>query len=41
MAQIAIEDTIKPDAAGLIAQLKKAGIIPVLISGDKKAVAHL
>jgi Cu+-exporting ATPase len=37
MAQIAIDDTIKPDAAGLIAQLKKTGIIPVLISGDKKS----
>ncbi|MES2265936.1 MAG: cation-translocating P-type ATPase [Bacteroidota bacterium] len=36
MAQIAVDDTIKPDAAGLIAQLKKDGIIPVLVSGDKK-----
>jgi Cu+-exporting ATPase len=35
VAQIAIEDTIKPDAASLIAQLKKAGIKPVLLSGDK------
>ncbi|MGY4536644.1 Cu+-exporting ATPase [Mucilaginibacter sp. UYNi724] len=36
MAQIAVDDTLKPDAAGLIAQLKKDGITPVLVSGDKK-----
>ncbi|MET3980053.1 Cu+-exporting ATPase [Mucilaginibacter sp. UYP25] len=36
MAQIAVDDTIKPDAASLIAQLKKDGITPVLVSGDKK-----
>lgn len=36
MAQIAIEDEIKPDAATLIAQLKKMNIIPVLLSGDKQ-----
>jgi len=35
MAQIAVDDTIKPNAASLITQLKKAGIIPVLVSGDK------
>lgn len=35
MAQIAVDDTIKPNAASLIAQLKKAGIVPVLVSGDK------
>lgn len=35
MAQIAVDDTIKPNAANLIAQLKKAGIVPVLVSGDK------
>jgi Cu+-exporting ATPase len=35
MAQIAVDDTIKPNAASLIAQLKKAGITPVLVSGDK------
>jgi len=35
MAQIAIEDEIKPEAAILIAQLKKMNIIPVLLSGDK------
>ncbi len=35
MAQIAVDDTIKPNAAALIAQLKKAGIVPVLVSGDK------
>jgi len=35
LAQIAIDDEIKPDAATLIAQLKKMNIIPVLLSGDK------
>jgi len=37
LAQIAIEDEIKPDAATLIAQLKKMGIVPVLLSGDKNS----
>lgn len=37
MAQIAVDDTIKTDAAGLISQLKKDGIVPVLVSGDKKS----
>lgn len=36
LAQIAIDDEIKPDAAALIAQLKKMNIVPVLLSGDKK-----
>jgi len=35
LAQIAIDDTIKPEAAALIAQLKNMGIKPVLLSGDK------
>jgi len=35
LAQIAIEDEIKPEAASLIAQLKKMDVIPVLLSGDK------
>ena len=35
LAQIAIEDEIKPEAAALIAQLKRMDIIPVLLSGDK------
>ncbi|MDP9048968.1 MAG: cadmium-translocating P-type ATPase, partial [Bacteroidota bacterium] len=35
LAQIAIEDEIKPEATDLIAQLKKMNIIPVLLSGDK------
>jgi Cu+-exporting ATPase len=37
LAQIAIDDEIKPDAAALIAQLKKMDITPVLLSGDKKS----
>jgi len=36
LAQIAIDDTIKPEAATLIVELKKMGIIPVLLSGDRK-----
>ncbi|MHB8209448.1 heavy metal translocating P-type ATPase, partial [Mucilaginibacter sp.] len=36
LAQIAIDDEIKPDASTLIAQLKALGIVPVLLSGDKK-----
>ena len=35
LAEIAIDDTIKPEAAALINQLKKLGITPVLLSGDK------
>jgi len=37
LAQIAIDDQIKPEAANLIAQLKKMHIIPVLLSGDKES----
>lgn len=36
MAQIAVDDQVKPEAATLIAQLKQMGITPVLLSGDKK-----
>jgi Cu+-exporting ATPase len=36
IAQIAIDDTIKPEAASLVAQLKNMGVIPVLLSGDRK-----
>jgi len=36
LAQIAIDDTIKPEAATLIAQLKSMGIVPVLLSGDRQ-----
>jgi Cu+-exporting ATPase len=36
LAQIAIDDQIKPETASLIAQLKKMNIVPVLLSGDKK-----
>ena len=37
LAQIAIDDEIKPDAASLVAQLKKMHIVPVLLSGDKQS----
>lgn len=36
LAQIAIDDEIKPETASLITQLKKMGIKPILLSGDKK-----
>jgi len=35
MAQIAVDDEVKQEAATLIAQLKKMNIVPVLLSGDK------
>jgi Cu+-exporting ATPase len=35
LAQIAIDDTIKPEAVSLVAQLKQMGITPVLLSGDR------
>jgi Cu+-exporting ATPase len=37
IAQVEIDDEIKPQAADLIASLKKMGIIPVLLSGDKQS----
>ena len=36
LAQVAMDDQIKPETAMLIAKLKKMGIVPVLLSGDKK-----
>jgi Cu+-exporting ATPase len=36
LAKIAIDDDIKSEAASLINNLKKMGIVPVLLSGDKK-----
>jgi P-type Cu+ transporter len=35
IAQIAIDDEIRPEAITLIQQLKKMNIVPVLLSGDK------
>ncbi|MFB9841632.1 heavy metal translocating P-type ATPase [Mucilaginibacter ginsenosidivorans] len=37
MAQIEIDDEIKPEAASLITQLKGMGIKPVLLSGDRQS----
>lgn len=37
LAQIEIDDEIKPQAASLISTLKSMGIIPVLLSGDKQS----
>jgi len=37
LAQIAIEDDIKSDAARLITSLKEIGIVPVLLSGDRQS----
>ncbi|HVS91020.1 MAG TPA: cation-translocating P-type ATPase [Mucilaginibacter sp.] len=36
LARIDIDDEIKPQAAELIGSLKKMGIVPVLLSGDKQ-----
>ncbi|MFA5245660.1 MAG: cation-translocating P-type ATPase [Pedobacter sp.] len=36
VAKISIEDEIKQDAYQLISNLKKSGIIPVMLSGDQK-----
>jgi Cu+-exporting ATPase len=36
LAQIAIDDELRPETASLIIKLKKMGITPVLLSGDKK-----
>jgi Cu+-exporting ATPase len=36
LAQVAIDDEIKPETKSLISQLKTMGIVPVLLSGDKK-----
>jgi Cu+-exporting ATPase len=37
LALISVDDEVKPEAAHLVAQLKKMGIIPVLLSGDKQS----
>jgi Cu+-exporting ATPase len=37
LAQVEIEDEIKPQAESLISSLKKMGITPVLLSGDKQS----
>jgi Cu+-exporting ATPase len=37
LAQIEIDDEIKPQAASLIGELKRMGITPVLLSGDKQS----
>jgi len=37
LAQIMIDDEIRPQAAALIAELKKMGTTPVLLSGDKQS----
>ncbi len=36
LAQIAIDDELRPETASMIIKLKKMGIIPILLSGDKK-----
>jgi Cu+-exporting ATPase len=37
LARIEIDDDIKPEATGLISELQKMGITPVLLSGDKQS----
>lgn len=41
IASLKIEDEIKPEAAHLISTLKKAGITPVLLSGDREQKCRL
>ncbi|MCJ8211861.1 cadmium-translocating P-type ATPase [Mucilaginibacter sp. RS28] len=36
IARISVEDSIKPEALALISKLKQIGIVPVLLSGDRK-----
>jgi Cu+-exporting ATPase len=37
LAEIEIDDEVRPQAAALIAELKKMGITPVLLSGDRQS----
>jgi len=37
LALISVDDEVKPEAANLVAQLKRMGIIPVLLSGDRQS----
>ena len=37
---IALADTLRPDAPSTIAQVKKTGVIPVLLTGDHQEAAH-
>jgi Cu+-exporting ATPase len=37
IAQIDVDDETRPEAANLIVELKKMGLTPVLLSGDKKS----
>jgi P-type Cu+ transporter len=34
-----LADTVKPEAAGVVKELKKIGILPVMLSGDNETVA--
>lgn len=39
---IALSDTVRPDAAGMIRQIKQTGVTPVLLTGDnEKAARHI
>lgn len=37
---IALADTLRPDAARVIAQVKETGVTPVLLTGDHEEAAH-
>jgi P-type Cu+ transporter len=37
---IAISDAIKPDAARSVADMKKRGLVPLLVTGDNQRTAH-
>ena len=39
LGQIALSDEIKPDAAQAVSELKKMGILPVLLTGDNEQTA--
>ena len=37
---LALSDTLRPEAAGMIAQVKQTGVIPVLLTGDHENAAR-
>lgn len=37
---LALSDTLRPEAAGMIAQIKQTGVIPVLLTGDHENAAR-
>lgn len=37
---LALSDTLRPDAAGVIRQIKRTGVVPVLLTGDHRSAAR-